>query len=149
MIINGIDGETHINVYSQGNTAIGKWLSNFAHAPITLDEGVFCTIEGYWYYLLTKDERFKLLNGFFSKKLGKELNKVKVIDDEFKNKIKKAIDIKLKTYVDKSKQLAETTLPLCHYYDYDGRKVDGKHNWIIEHIELRRKQLQKYYENKK
>ena len=50
MIIEGIDGMTHINVYSKGKTEIGRWLSNFAYSPIDLgNEGYFSSIEGYWY----------------------------------------------------------------------------------------------------
>ena len=35
----------------------------------------------------------------------------------FKDKIKKAIDIKLKTYLDKAREFSKTDLPLCHYYE--------------------------------
>jgi len=30
-MIEGIDGETHINIYSKGKTEIGRWLSNFSY----------------------------------------------------------------------------------------------------------------------
>lgn len=45
------DGLTHINVYSQGRTEIGRWLSNFEHTPLSLPEGEFMSLEAYYHYL--------------------------------------------------------------------------------------------------
>src|ERR1035437_2869192 len=132
MIIQGEDGITHINIYSKGKTEIGRWLSNFAESPITLkDDGEFASIEGYWYWLSSKDERLRKLSGFPAKQLGKELDNQKEIDSDFNNKIKNAIDVKMKTYLNMSKILCSSELPICHYYDYYGKKVDAGFEWIV------------------
>jgi hypothetical protein len=146
MIISGPDGVTHINVYSQGETHLGRWLSNFTKSPITIPgEGDFISIEGYWFWLLTEDERFRALHGFQAKRLGKILKAGHKFVDDFENKIKKAIDIKLKSNLNLCKILCDSDLPLCHYYVYGDKKIDAGYEWIIEHIEERRKLLREYF----
>lgn len=148
MIIEGKDGETHINIYSKGLTELGRWLTNFSHTPIEIDGILFGSVESYFYYLLTNDVSIAPLYGYQAKSRGKEIIKggEKQIDIEL---IKKAIDIKLKTYPDKMKELAESSLPLCHYYEYgvgtDKKRIDAGYEWITEHFELRKKQLKQYY----
>ena len=51
------DGITHINIYSKGQTELGKMLSNFAKFPIQTVDGNFMSVEGYWYFL-SIDEKF-------------------------------------------------------------------------------------------
>lgn len=150
MILNGIDGINHINVYSKGKTKLGKWLSNFTNAPISLPEGQFDSIEGYWYYLLTNDERLKSLSGFEAKKLGQHLvsKESSSKDQEFIDKIKFALDVKLKTYREYARLLGKSILPLCHYYIYNDKKFDGGSDWIIQHLEERRKLLKEHYRKK-
>jgi hypothetical protein len=146
MIIEGEEGVTHINVYSKSKTELGKWLSNFTYAPIELDEGKFDSIEGYWYWLRCFDNRLKTMSGFAAKQLGKQLQgEFNHTPENFEEKIKKSIDVKLKTYLDKSKKLCESNLPLCHYYEYGGKRVDAGSNWIIKHIEFRRSMLREYF----
>lgn len=141
-----IDGVHHINIYSKGNTEIGRWLSNFAYSPIQTEHGDFDSIEGYWYWLTTLHGKLRILHGFSAKKLGKECKKVKdYSDEEFKQYICKALDAKLKT---RPKWVAESVnLPLKHYYEYGGKRVEKQeYNWITEHIEKRIKQLKEYYD---
>lgn len=139
-----MDGETHINIYSKGKTEIGRWLSNFSLCPIETDHGWFKSIEGYWYWQTTLNDHLRELHGFAAKKLGKESEKVvEIPEEEFKNRIKKAIDLKLKT---RPKDVADINLPLQHYYEYGGKRVEAGYEWITEHIELRIKQLKEYYE---
>lgn len=52
MIDHNKDGIDHINIYSKGRTALGRFLSNFAQAEIETEDGEFASIEGYWYWLL-------------------------------------------------------------------------------------------------
>lgn len=144
-----MDGETHINIYSKGKTEIGKWLSNFSYVPIQTEHGRFNSIEGYWYWLTTLNDKLRELHGFSAKKLGKESEMLQQLSaEEFKSCICKAIDLKLKT---KHKWVAESVnLPLKHYYEYGGKRVEKQeYNWITEHIELRVKQLKEYYESRR
>jgi len=146
-MIEGIDGETHINIYSKGKTEIGRWLSNFSYSPIQTEHGWFNSIEGYWYWQTTLNDHLRECHGFAAKKLGKESEKVLEVSPEvFQDKIKKAIDLKLKL---RPKDIADINLPLAHYYDYGGKKVEKpEYNWITEHIETRIKQLKEYYAGK-
>ena len=140
-----IDGIHHINIYSKGKTDIGRWLTNFAYCPIQTENGWFNSIEGYWYWLTTLNDRLRELHGFSAKKLGKESEKITEMSDSvFKDKICKAIDLKLKA---NPKWVAEqVNLPLKHYYDYGGKRVEKQeYNWITEHIQKRINQLKEYY----
>ena len=144
-----IDGVHHINIYSKGKTEIGRWLSNFSYSPIQTKNGDFKSIEGYWYWITTLNDRLRELHGFSAKKLGKESEKILEVSDEiFKQKIKDAIDIKLKI---NPKWVAEkVNLPLTHYYEYGGKRIEKQeYNWITEHIEMRVSQLKEYYKIKK
>ena len=146
MIISGPDGVTHINIYSKAETEVGKWLSNFSYTPIRLPgEGSFLCIEAYWYWLLTKDERLRGLRGISAKHLGKSLKSKHKPIDGFEDKIKKAIDIKLKSNLDLCRVLCTSNLPLCHYFTYEDKRVDAGYEWITEHIEERRKLLRDYF----
>lgn len=131
------DGVDHINIYSQGKTELGKWLTNFAYSPIDiLEHGKFNSIEGYWYWLGTKDERLRRLSGWEAKRLGKTLEAKEV--DGFEDLIRKAIDIKLKSSPQKMKEFAASNLPFDHYYVFGGLKKDAGYKWILEHFENRR-----------
>jgi len=137
------DGLTHINVYSKGKTAIGQFLSNFAYAPIDLeDDGYFDSIEAYWYWLGTNHierDTLRYTHGFEAKKLGRALsaNDWHEKDVDFVNKIKAAITAKLIKYPKVVEALKKANLPLKHYYVYGGVKTvepeEGR--WVLEHIE--------------
>ena len=138
------DGITHINVYSKGKTALGKWLSNFTRVPIETEDGHFESIEGYWYWLGTNDahkDELRYASGWQAKSLGREMRGVDwQSDDEFKRKICAAIKIKIESNPKMLLALQENTLPLTHYYVYgenhNNPKVvepkDGK--WVIDFI---------------
>ena len=133
------DGITHINVYSKGNTVLGRLLSNFAHTPVKTEDGKFESIEGYWYWLGTRDDRLRKLYGYKAKQLGRELSdKVDKIDGkEFRRKIRKAVRRKI-TKTDKIIDFIKKTkkLPLMHYYVYSGKAVEPKGNeWLLKHLE--------------
>lgn len=141
------DGTDHINIYSKGKTEIGRWLSNFSESWINTENGWFRSVEGYWYWLTTLNEDLRNLSGFKAKELGRKSEKiVSYSDEDFKNKICKAIDLKLKL---QPKKVSEINLPLRHYYDYGGKRVEQpKYHWIAEHIEMRVKQLKEHYQGR-
>lgn len=140
-----IDGIHHINIYSKGKTEIGRWLSNFTYCPIQTENGWFNSIEGYWYWITTLVDTLRELHGFAAKKLGKEREKILEVSDEvFRSKIRKALDLKLKT--NPKWVVEQVNLPLKHYYDYGGKRVETeKHHWIVRHLEMRIKQLKEHY----
>lgn len=128
------DGITHINIYSKGQTSLGRWLSNFTYVPLITEDGAFSSVEGYWYWLLCDHpdkDQLRLTHGFYAKKLGRKL-KAKDWDDseEFKNKIKKCLLIKANLVVD---MFDDNMLPFEHYYVYAGKVVQPKEGqWIVD-----------------
>lgn len=154
MIREGTDGISHINIYSNGKTELGRWLSNFAYTPIVVPEhGLFHSVEGYWYWLSYEEESLRLPYGIWAKRLGQDFAKTKerIIRDDFQERICKAIDIKIKSDMDKLMDLAESTLPFAHYYVFGGKVKDAgaQYDWIVEHIEMRRSVLQEWLKNKR
>jgi hypothetical protein len=136
------DGIDHINVYSQGKTFLGVFLSNWTRYSMTLDDlGRFESVEGLWYFLSTGDNTLKSMSGFAAKKLGRSLPKVVTLpDDEFKSIIKQAIKIKVAggpQYFN----FVDSVLPFSHYYVFNGKQVDAGHKWIIEYLEQLRTEL--------
>jgi hypothetical protein len=138
------DGITHVNVFSGGKTRLGRFLSNFAFCPIVTDDGPFDSVEGYWYWLSSVGEqkdRLRKLAGAEAKELGRALGASDWCDEAwFQEKIKKAIDAKLRARPEMLEELRSTRVPLTHYYAYGDKiiKVTGG-KWVIEHFdEIRR-----------
>ena len=136
------DGVDHINIYSKGQTKLGRFLSNFTRYKIETEDGSFESVEGYWYWLSCKDDHLRTLWGFSAKQYGREAGaKDWLEEDVFKTKIKKAIEIKIlnSSFLEEFKQ---STLPFDHYYTYGNKVVRPKEGkWIIEFIEELRKSL--------
>lgn len=134
------DGIDHINVYSKGQTELGRFLSNFTYSVIKTDDGIFWSVEGYWYWLGTDNperEKLRYLAGFPAKQLGRKLRaKDWQSSDEFKSKILKAIKLKIENYPQYRKLLISNTLPFAHYYVY-GDKIFNvpAAQWILDGIE--------------
>lgn len=134
-IIPADDGRTHINVYSKGATLLGRLLSNFAHTPINLPrDGVFASIEGYWYWLPTRDDRLRKLVGFEAKQLGKMLRSKDewAITPEFKVAIVEALRAKLVQSPGLLDMLRDSDAPLLHYYVY---RLSGKEQIVDKTVE--------------
>lgn len=148
MIPEGIDGVDFINVYSKGQTDLGRWLSNFARSPIEIPEhGHFESIEGYWYWLSRgRDDRLRQLVGFQAKQLGRSLSRVEC--PGFEDLIRKAIDIKLKSNTQRLMEFGQSELPLTHYYEYGGKRIDAGYEWIVDHLEHRRTLLKEWLASK-
>lgn len=139
MINPELDGVDHINVYSKGQTSLGRFLTNFSYSPITTEDGPFSSIEGYWYWLgtnHTRKDKLRTAYGFKAKQLGRELGALDWQDGEdFKRKILAAIETKLTTNPEILSQLQNTTVPLLHYYNYGGKVVEPKDGkWILDYL---------------
>lgn len=148
MIDPNLDGVTHINIYSQGKTELGKMLSNFYKYKIITKDGDFNSVEGYWHWLGIEDckekEVLRTLYGYNAKKIGNDLKSHfnKRFDDEFEKKILNAIWYKVKrnTHLFNADN---ALLPLEHYYNFGGKVVDVKEKyiWMINGIEKMRKYI--------
>lgn len=139
-----MDGIDHINVYSQGQTDLGRFLSNFAITPIDTPEGHFQSIEGYWHYLglpanCPGKKKLKKLSGYEARKLGRDLRKQygTVRRDDFQDKIREAVKTKLEKYKDKWIN-EDYTLPFEHYYVNQNGSINDQRKqfgWLTDILE--------------
>jgi len=130
------DGTDHINIYSKGQTELGRFLSNFSHSPIMTEDGLFQSVEGYWYWIGLRHEGLRHLSGFQAKQFGKELRvhttPFILSEEDFKLKIEKACRIKIQGNPVMLSLFTKTSLPFKHYYVMNGRVVDAGYEWILE-----------------
>lgn len=136
------DGVSHINIYSAGNTPVGRWLSNFTAFPVPLNGMVYGSVEAIWYCLKmpksVPDEEYTALSktsGYRAKKLGRELvNKYgEAHVDDFDKIIEWAIRHKIAhcpQYV-RDAIISSEGKPFEHYYVMHGRAIDAGHKWLI------------------
>lgn len=122
------DGVTHVNVYSKGNTELGRLLSNFSVTPFRIPfMGTFQSVEGYWYWICTGENRFKNYSGFVAKQEGKDTYHVRSHPTERELLI--AYKSKLRYNPEIKQLLISNTLPLAHYYVYEGKVVTPE-QWL-------------------
>lgn len=125
------DGSTHINIYSQGKTKLGRKLSHFAKTPFRHPFfGPFESMEGFWYYMRgvkivdgkeQRDDQLRYLCGFEAKQYGRQL-KAKWYDD-FWEDILAANYQKIIQNEEIRDMMINSTLPFKHYYVFGPHKV--------------------------
>lgn len=148
MVDPNLDGISHINIYSQGKTELGKMLSNFYHFKIETDDGTFQSVEGYWHWLGIEDceekEILRNVYGYNAKKTGNELKKKynKRFDENFEKKILHAIWYKVRRNSNMFKNFI-AVLPFEHYYNFSGKIVDvkDKYKWMVDGIDKMRNHI--------
>lgn len=142
------DGIDHINIYSRGTTELGRMLSNFYKFQIKTKDGIFESVESYWYWMSIADceekELLRTMFGFQAKKFGKQLVEKygRRHDDNFESNISNAIWYKFK----RNSNLIlprYKSLPFEHYYVFSGKVTDvkSKYTWMIDNIEQMRKMI--------
>ncbi len=111
------DRISHINVYSKSTTELGRKLTNFARMTTpTANDGVFASVEAYWYWLGVaannpKRETLRHTYGFRAKELGRELGAPDWQDGEdFRAAICATIESKIRANPDLRSALASSTL---------------------------------------
>lgn len=125
------DGISHINVWSRGQTTLGRKLTNFAHTPFTHPRfGPFESMEGFWYWLATgcQYDHLRQLWGYLAKQEGKKLEKVSCVD--FEELICEGIYHKVLQTDSLVLPMAHSDLPFYHYYWY-GDLVNGKYKVVV------------------
>lgn len=141
------DGTVHINIYSKGETKLGRDLSNFAALSIkTPLDGTFSSLEGYWYWLSisparVEREKLRYLAGHEAKSLGRTLRGFDYSADPlFKLKIVHAMVGKLIMHPALFEDFKVSTLPFRHYYVYGGDKRIEPENgqWVVTVWEMLR-----------
>ena len=135
------DGVTHINIYSQARTELGRMLSNFYHYGFDCVDGHFESVEGYWYWLSLPPQSnrdiLRSLYGYKAKECGKALIQQygTYYVTDFQTRIMLAVALKMTAY----KHLITPeyiALPWVHYYNYGGKVIDASANcmWWLESI---------------
>lgn len=143
------DGIDWINIYSKGETKLGRDLSNFAALSVETLDGSFASLEGYWYWLsvppsLAARDALRYQTGHEAKFLGQSLRRGSrevhyTIDPLFKLKIVHAMVGKLILHPALFAALKDSSLPLRHYYVYGGVEVEPKSGqWIVPIWEMLR-----------
>ena len=129
------DGIDHINIYSEGKTAVGRWMSNFARVPIQIGGITFASIESYWYWLACHDDRLPPMYGYEAKALGKKIcgNAARILSDtpEFQEKIRAALIEKCRQCPGMVILIRQSKLPLTHYYVFAGQPRLADFGWLI------------------
>jgi hypothetical protein len=132
------DGVDHINIYSKGETKLGRDLSNFAALSVSTLDGPFASLESYWYWLscppTPEREKLRHLTGYEAKSLGRALRGNDYSTDPlFKLKIVHAMVGKLLMHPALCEAFRESTLPFRHYYVYGGGEVTPENGqWVVE-----------------
>lgn len=139
------DGFTHINIYSRGNTRLGRLLSNFSFSEFTHPKyGKFNSVEGFWYYIKllenndVRKEALRTLYGFSAKQLGRQLENdlSPKRNPEFITLVKEAITLKIEQSEEIQNLLIESHLPFTHYYVTISKLITPNNvEWVIKHIE--------------
>ena len=131
------DGIDHINVFSRGETELGRLLSNFAHTPFDLNGRRFESVEGYWYWKMTGDERVSQMFGWQAKQFGREL-----MDRKAEGKsslqptpleLREVYLRKLKFHPHIRNMLLLSNLPFKHYYVFNGSvREEPRWTWTAD-----------------
>jgi hypothetical protein len=108
-----LDGVDYINVYSRGNTNLGRLLSNFARTPFEFLGVRFESVEGFWYTKTTGQTLNKTF-GAQAKKVGRSFPQL--YDPPSADLLIKVYEAKLcyNPYI--IDLLLENKKPFAHYY---------------------------------
>lgn len=142
------DGVTHINIYSKGQTDLGRALTNFAKIGFNHPQyGKFESLEGYWYWFATGKvhEVLRDLYGYQAKEAGKKFERFDV--PNFEQEMKFAMYLKIEQNPELKEQLKNSTLPFAHYYFYGSTGnskivANDSSKWFVDYIELLRQYAQ-------
>ena len=127
------DGVTHINVYSQAKTILGRSLSNFAHTPFTTKDGTFQSVESWWYWFKTKNDVYKNLVGFKAKQFYRANNSEANLSNPSIEELREIYLAKLEQHPEIKEMLLANNLPFAHYYVMSGKKINAnEYLWTVQ-----------------
>lgn len=151
-----LEGETHINIYSNSNCSLGRLLSNFQYMPSDTPHGRFNSMEGYYHWLKLKLaidaydgvlegwverlEQLRYVHGITAQRIGRTLrneliaNKVRINDiptEEFNRLFKYALLTKIMSHRELYLEMMDNRLPFVHYYMMDGKIIyKPRFSWL-------------------
>lgn len=149
MALSSMDGVTHVNVYSNGKTELGRKLSNFAIVNLPIDGIVFKTLEHYYQWLklsmMGEERGCSMVLGakspFDAKIIGAMFNgeeTVRVVTSEtFRQKFCHALTLRLENESELAECYNRSPKTLKHYMvRSNGHVLDltGDYAWMLEHI---------------
>lgn len=140
------DGVSHINIYSRGQTELGRMLSHFYRSPFKHPfYGKFNSMEGFWYYVKAAkpDDQLRRLVGFEAKLYGKELP-TGPLYDSFYDVIVEANFHKIVQNPRIAQLMVDSTLPFDHYYLFPPGPIfvrQAGFEWLVKGFEDIRAEL--------
>ena len=143
-----MDGMDHININYSAKTQLGKFLSGTSYSPIATEDGMFYSVLGYWYWLITgkKSNEIKKMYGVGVLEYGNLLLKTLGVREvpDLKDKIQRAIKTKINTNTKYRELLLYNTLPLKMYstegtLGQEFAKETSQYQWVVDYIEKYRK----------
>lgn len=127
-------------------------LSNWYYVMggIETEDGLFCTIEGYWFWLGTTAKNRDVLrkvSGKDAKEIGPKMRReetnLSLHLAGFQTKIRRALRDKVKALPGLYYELKASVLPFEHYYSpHDDVKPAG-HKWLVEEWEKIRDEIKR------
>lgn len=144
-----MDGYSHINIYSNAKTHLGRMLSNFAETPLTIGKNTFASVESWWYWIKAKNINELSLIPVFDAKQIEKIKKLpgnaakiffrKHFNDKHSEynptpkQVKEIFKLKLEQHPHIKKALYESTLPFAHYYFMFDKKINAdKYLWVAD-----------------
>lgn len=115
-----LDGESHINIHSNGATQLGRLLCDMAHTPFKHPVfGQFESLEGYRHWLRTgrQHDALKTLWGQAAKIKGGKLSERK--DPQYSAYLIEGVHCKVDQTPDLYEMLLATQLPITCYFVFD------------------------------
>jgi hypothetical protein len=156
------DGVSHINIWINSKSQLGKMLSHFYESPFIHPYfGPFNSMEGFWHYIqnlrideksgmLVGDDTLRSLSGMSAKNYGKKLQWRHV--DNFHEIIIAANYYKIEQNPELLKLFMQSEVPLDYYYlftpvgDAEGLSDvvvrPAGYRWLVEGFEELRKMFQ-------
>lgn len=166
ILINGLeidpmlDGETHINAYSNSNCSLGRMLSNFIYMPTETVDGMFDSMEGYYHWLKLSGSLDKAINkpkgwgeklnnlrevsGHSAMRLGRAYKEelkycrvpiFEVPDEKFNKHFHAGLLEKIISHTELYTEIMSNRLPIVHYYLIGDRIIyKPRFNWLSNHL---------------
>ena len=141
------DGVTHLNIYSNSKTDLGRGLAHFAFSPFLHPYyGPFNSMEGFWHFIRAEepDHRLRTFSGHRAKLLGKTLKTHRV--ENFRELVNEANYHRIAQSEKLRALIVDSNLPFDHYYLFGpGQKLVRPmgFEWLVDGFENIRKMLKK------
>lgn len=135
-----IDGVDHINAYSKGKTALGRFLTHFYKHPVhTQQYGSFASIENLWQWLNYEREELRDCEPHMAKMIPKRKKYYKLRTSPYTVAACRQIIIqahiqKLKENPEMAELFVNNALPVVHYYDGNTQKLDKQFAELLKEV---------------